>query len=371
MKVIANNGDTDFALLQLTEDPMDRNCVMPYYLGWDRSGNAGTGGVGIHHSSGDIKKIATHVISPSNSDCFDIMYNGTYLPNANFWKINWAATANGHSVTEGGSSGSPLLNNNKRVIGQLFGAGTCPNPNCSNPAQDVGNYGKFSVSWTGGGATDNRRRLDHWLNTGGGTAPNTIDGKAATTISGPDSFCSSATYTLDNLPAGTTISSWTASPVGAVSFSGSGNSRTVTKAGGYHGSITLTVTLSTACGEVDITRTVQAIDMSSVSGTYNSLSNSEELLVPTPPKVLNWPGNSACVALITNMVVPSGSTVSWSGTADSGVTWYQTGNNVFVNFTALDQIADLTVTITNSCGSYSRPYRFRCTSMNSCGVQPL
>jgi len=37
--VVANNITTDFALLELTEDPKEKNGVTPYYLGWDRSGN--------------------------------------------------------------------------------------------------------------------------------------------------------------------------------------------------------------------------------------------------------------------------------------------------------------------------------------------
>ena len=71
------------------------------------------------------------------------------------------------------------------------------------------------------------------------------------------------------------------------------------------------------------------------------------------------------------MTIPSGSTVTWSGTADAGVTWYQIGNDVFCNFTGLDQIADLDINISNACGSYSERYRFRCTTMSSCGITPL
>ncbi len=85
---VANNNNSDFALLQLSEDPKELEGVTPYYLGWDRSGSAGTGGVGIHHPSGDAKKIATYTITPSNSDCMGTL-------NSNFWKINWIATANG------------------------------------------------------------------------------------------------------------------------------------------------------------------------------------------------------------------------------------------------------------------------------------
>lgn len=130
--VIANNEASDFALLRLAEDPRNKRGVTPYYLGWDRSGYPGTGGVGIHHPSGDVKKISTHNITPSNSNCFS-----SGEKNYNFWKINWMRTANGISVTEGGSSGSPLLNQQRRVIGQLYGPGTCPNPNCSDPSKDI------------------------------------------------------------------------------------------------------------------------------------------------------------------------------------------------------------------------------------------
>jgi hypothetical protein len=142
--VVANNSTSDFALLQLTEDPRNRNDVTLYYLGWDKSGNAGTGGVGIHHPRGDVKKISTHNITPTNS--------------GSFWDLYWMQTSNGYSVTEGGSSGSPLINSAHRVIGQLYGGS---NANCSDPGNDLGRYGKFSVSWTGNGATDNRRKLQH------------------------------------------------------------------------------------------------------------------------------------------------------------------------------------------------------------------
>jgi hypothetical protein len=177
--VIANNGATDFALLRLTEDPRNKSDVNTYYLGWDRTGNAGTGGVGIHHPDGDVKKIATHNISPANSDCMNFNYCVSYLPNNNFWKINWMVTTNGQSVTEGGSSGSPLFNNNHRVIGQLYGAGYCPNLNCSNPSADIANYGKFSVSWDNN--TNPKRRLKDWLDPDN-TGVLVLDGTSCPTI---------------------------------------------------------------------------------------------------------------------------------------------------------------------------------------------
>lgn len=75
-------------------------------------------------------------------------------------------------------------------------------------------------------------------------------------LTGPSTLCSSETYTLTNLPAGATITGWSASPSGAVTLSGSGNSRTVTRVGSYNGQVTITATLNTACGSVNITRDV-------------------------------------------------------------------------------------------------------------------
>ena len=52
-------------------------------------------------------------------------------------------------TTEGGSSGSPLFDQNKRVIGQLHGGvGQCTNVNDW--------YGRLSTSWQGGGTSGSR-----------------------------------------------------------------------------------------------------------------------------------------------------------------------------------------------------------------------
>ncbi len=174
--VVANNSVSDFALISLQEDPQNNSNIKLYYLGWDRSGNSGNGGVGIHHPRGDIKKIATYSISPQNS----------YCANSNlYWDARFDITPNGHSVMQPGSSGSPLINSNRHIIGQLYGpynAYRCPPYQCDNPSEQNVAYGKFSVSWTGNGATDKRRKLQPWLdprNTGAivldgkGTIPDT------------------------------------------------------------------------------------------------------------------------------------------------------------------------------------------------------
>jgi len=106
------SGGTDLQLLQLnTIPPQSYN---PYYNGWSREPSASPSGVGIHHPAGSIKKISTYSSS---------LQTGTYTGAASnvHWKVYWSSNDNGWGITEGGSSGSPLFNNNGLVVGTLTG----------------------------------------------------------------------------------------------------------------------------------------------------------------------------------------------------------------------------------------------------------
>ena len=156
--LISNNGESDVALFELTENPNVSYNV--YFNGFSAAANLTQNGVGIHHPAGDAKKIATHTMVPVS-----MSFDGTTPGNGSFLEVFWDPTTNGHSVTEGGSSGSPIFSTNgKYVVGQLFGGSSL---NCSDPARDRGLYGRISYSWDGGGATDPRRRLRDWLDPAG------------------------------------------------------------------------------------------------------------------------------------------------------------------------------------------------------------
>lgn len=162
---IANTGThtilgSDFALIELAENPRDAYDV--YFNGFDATEDQGNTGVGIHHPAGDAKKISTHYKVPLN--------NGYY------WDLNWDPTPNGYSVTEGGSSGSPLFRESSNILGQLFGGGSV---NCDDPANDLAKYGKLSYSWTNADhplSFDVRRRLNVWLDPIGGGSIRSING---------------------------------------------------------------------------------------------------------------------------------------------------------------------------------------------------
>lgn len=121
-----------------------------YWNGWDANNTSTTGGAGIHHPAGDIKKISTF-----NGATTSTFWQGG-SPGNTHWVMSWSANANGHGVTEGGSSGSPLFNNSGRIIGTLTGGSSYCNALTS---PDV--YGKMSFHWTSNGAPANEQLKTH------------------------------------------------------------------------------------------------------------------------------------------------------------------------------------------------------------------
>ena len=139
----ANRSGSDFALWQLNSAiPLSYNV---YYAGWDRSGNLPTAVTGIHHPRGDVKKI-----------CLDT--DGPYQSTAGGAQV-WWIDAWEFGVTEPGSSGSPIFDQNKRIVGQLYGGLAACSGTSNNGSYDY--YGRFNVSWNTG--TSVSSRLKEWL----------------------------------------------------------------------------------------------------------------------------------------------------------------------------------------------------------------
>lgn len=141
----ASNFDTDFRLLQLNNSiPASVNA---YFNGWDNSGAQPQVETAIHHPGGAIKKISVDNNPAQNSNGF-----GGRLPNG-FWQVIWD-----QGMTEGGSSGCPLYDQNQRVVGQNLGGIASQ---CENPQIVYKVFGKFSESWAHGGSSTNQ--LKDWL----------------------------------------------------------------------------------------------------------------------------------------------------------------------------------------------------------------
>lgn len=142
----ASASNSDFALFELNNNPGDFYDV--YYAGWSNSNTASSTSVGIHHPSGDIKKISFEN-DPNTSTSYS---SNTVNSGSTHWRVvDWD-----DGTTEGGSSGSPLFDGNKRIIGQLHGGGAA----CGNDLSDW--YGKIWYSWAQNG-TNSTQRLQNWL----------------------------------------------------------------------------------------------------------------------------------------------------------------------------------------------------------------
>ena len=139
----ARRPQTDFILVELNNDIPESWDVV--WAGWSRSTTPPPYTFGIHHPAGDIMKVSIDENPPSatNVDGMDV------------WRIN----AWNKGVTEGGSSGSALFDNNGRIIGQLFGGTSFCNGSIPDSGWDA--YGRFNVSW-GAGLTA-ASRLKEWL----------------------------------------------------------------------------------------------------------------------------------------------------------------------------------------------------------------
>lgn len=144
--VRATYASSDFTLVEL-DDPVSET-ANAFFAGWSAEDFAPTDTViAIHHPNTDEKRISfefdpTFIANYSSETPNP---NGTHLTVPD-WDIG---------TTEGGSSGSPLFNRQKRVVGQLHGGFAA----CGN--NDLDSYGWFYRSWTGGGSPSSR--LKDWL----------------------------------------------------------------------------------------------------------------------------------------------------------------------------------------------------------------
>lgn len=231
--LLASNGGSDFALLEINNGNSIPANFNAEWAGWDNTDNesAVTAATGIHHPSGDLKKICHDTDGPYHDN----------VQGAAVWYIDqWE-----DGMTEGGSSGSPLFNQDHKIIGQLYGGSA----SCQNQA-GADWYGRLGVSWDGSSSST---RLRDWLdptNSGvttldgypTGSVVYNIDAASSGLINVPDELCAienvTPTFVLKNNGV-TTLTSCT------ISYSyNSGSNQTINWTGNLSQNATENVQLS-------------------------------------------------------------------------------------------------------------------------------
>lgn len=190
----ASRRESDFLLLELRQQI--NAAINPTYLGWDRGPALPSSMLTIHHPAGDVKKISfatgiatlTDYINPTGDTHF---------------QVQWGELG----VTEPGSSGSPLLNASRRVVGQLHGGPSV----CGAPlANRYDLYGRLSLSWNGGNSP--ATRLRDWLDP---TNLFTTTSSAKPVLTGPIALTGAATYEI-NINKTNSVSWVVTAPAGVV-----------------------------------------------------------------------------------------------------------------------------------------------------------
>ena len=173
----ASNSESDMALIEITDAAFFAASPDVVWAGWDRSTTAiPTLNVGVHHPSGDIQKVC---VDFEGGTRVTTSFNGN--PTTEVWQIaDWDL-----GVTEPGSSGSPLFNQNGLIIGKLSGGSAACSGTVDNGGFDI--YGRFGVSWDFG--TTNATQLKFWLDPVG-TNPTTLQQFPTTQISSFDAAIS-------------------------------------------------------------------------------------------------------------------------------------------------------------------------------------
>lgn len=155
----AVNEQADMALLELKERPPVY--YQPYYAGWNVKDAGRLPYTGIHHPQGSVKRVN---ICDEPLELTSMSVWGVDFYKDAHWRVKrWKAGS-----TAGGSSGSPLLDAEGRIMGALSGGSSV----CETPENDY--YYALQRAWQPAQRAD--LQLKHWLNPLGSPEQKICDG---------------------------------------------------------------------------------------------------------------------------------------------------------------------------------------------------
>ncbi len=283
----AGYGPSDFTLVEL-DDPVSPT-ANAFFAGWSAEPVAHDTAICVHHPNTDEKRISFEF----DPGMLTQLYSSTPSPNnyTHVRVVDWDV-----GTTEPGSSGSPLFNQDKRVIGQLTGGGAA----CGNNESDW--FGAISISWEGGGTP--QTRLKDWLDPNN-TGVLVLDGRsqlqcsyavtpdpasqqicapsdAVYTLAVSAAFEGPVTLSLEGVPAGATATFSTnpANPDSEVTL-------TISGTGALNpGSYTMTLSGTDGTNSVDAELTLMVVTMPPAAPVLNVPADGATAVTVTP--VFQW-----------------------------------------------------------------------------------
>lgn len=306
----ARRTPSDFCLVEITGGLVNNTVPAsynPFFSGWDNTGAIPTSAVGIHHPSGDIKKISF------DDNPLAISQGMNSTESNSTWTLKWDR----NTTTEGGSSGSPLFDQNHRIIGQLWGGGaSCANQTTSDY------YGRLTNSWNPAGS-NSTNHLKTWLD------PNNA---GATIIDGYPSSSIALDAAMSN-PQGVsgTICSGSVSPKVTIINSGTTVLTSATINYGFDGATNLIYNWTGSLAQyASSVISLPATSFSSGNHTFKAIvsnpnsSADQNLLNDTTATSFNVVANGNLVTL--NLTLDcSGDEISWSVKNTAETTTYYSG----------------------------------------------
>lgn len=186
-------------------------------------------------------------------------------------------------------------------------------------------------------------------------------------IVGDNVVCgTSNNYTLTNLPAGATVH-WDVTPLG-IATPNTPNAMQTTLTRNSNGIITLTATISNACGgTITVTKENIRVGLPTISSTYTYNGSQQPIYL--------WGSdqhyNPLCAHTTTYIVsnIQGASSVTWSKVTSTptAIAWTQNSNGMQFNFWGLNQTAIFEVDATNACGTTAQQYGFQSIDCGSGG----
>jgi lysyl endopeptidase len=307
----ARNAGSDFCLVELNQLPPANSGIT--LSGWSRANVASTSGVSITHPRGDVMKIAT----------YNTTITQEVVLGSSDWRVTWAS-----GTVEPGSSGGPLYNNNHQIIGQVHAGDTT----VICEANDHAFFGRFDISWTGGGTNDTR--LSNWLDPNNTGAMNT-DSRGIGII-GSEPVCTTTNYTFVGPPV-----TWSSSNPNGLSI----NSTTgaATRVNNFNGQVTITATMNGACGTTNFTRNVW------VGKPGASIST---LIYPLGQRGVNPVTLNPGATYIFYCDPVSGFPTSWTWILPSGFSFYggSTTSSPYITTSSTNGNYTMYCRVNNACG---------------------